>query len=55
MRAGRWSIVGNRLDQLFNAELFERRAEKDRGQIAVLISFEIEAAIAALRQFAFAG
>jgi len=52
-RAGR--IVGNRLDQLLDPELLERRAEIDRRQITVLIGRQIKMAIAALCQLAFAG
>ena len=48
--ARRRGVIGQCLDQFGNAEFFQRRAEIDRGQVAMPIGFGIECAIAVQRQ-----
>ena len=55
LRARRRGEAGDRLDQLGDAEVLERRAEIDRGQVAVAIGLEVELGIAGLRQLDLLG
>ena len=53
LRARRRRMGGERVDQFGDAEQFERRSEIDRGEVALPIAIQVEARIAALRQFRF--
>ena len=55
LRARRRGVFRNRIDQFGHAEVLERGAEIDRGQVAVTIGLQVESGIAGLGQFDFLG